>query len=205
MLEAVFFDWGDTLMQWTWDPDLLEAGHRAGLAALGRDDLPDPAAVTERFREVYEPLLKGCRERRRASSNIPSLVQEPADAAVGVARAAGELDRFLRAEHTAWAPALQLGNTTHALLESLRSRGLKLGLVSNALDPPWLLHADLEALGIAERLDVAVFSSEVGVRKPHPAIFERALDELGVAPGEALFVGDRLVRGTSAAPAGNPA
>ncbi len=93
----------------------------------------------------------------------------------------------------AWAPARKLGGTTHALLESLRGRGLKLGLVSNALDPPGLLHADLEELGIAERVDVALFSSEVGKRKPHPAIFERALETLEVSPEAALFVGDRLV------------
>jgi putative hydrolase of the HAD superfamily len=55
-------------------------------------------------------------------------------------------------------------------------------------------------MGIAQRIDFAVFSSEVGKRKPHPAIFERALDALGVAPGEAMFVGDRLyedVRGAN--------
>jgi putative hydrolase of the HAD superfamily len=32
----------------------------------------------------------------------------------------------------------------------------------------------------------------VGTRKPHPAIFERALEALGVEPENALFVGDRL-------------
>jgi putative hydrolase of the HAD superfamily len=37
-----------------------------------------------------------------------------------------------------------------------------------------------------------VFSSEVGTRKPHPAIFRRALGALGVQPENALFVGDRL-------------
>jgi putative hydrolase of the HAD superfamily len=85
-----------------------------------------------------------------------------------------------------------LGSTTHALLEGLRDRGLKLGLVSNAFDPGWLLHRDLEQMGIAERIDFAVFSSEIGKRKPHPAIFGRALEALGVAPERALFVGDRL-------------
>jgi putative hydrolase of the HAD superfamily len=47
-------------------------------------------------------------------------------------------------------------------------------------------------MGLTERLDFAVFSSEVGVRKPHPQIFERALEALGVEPENALFVGDRL-------------
>ncbi len=37
-------------------------------------------------------------------------------------------------------------------------------------------------MGIAERIDFAVFSSEVGKRKPHPEIFERALEALEVAP-----------------------
>ena len=94
--------------------------------------------------------------------------------------------------HAAWEPARVLGSTTHALLEGLRDRGLKLGLVSNAFDPGWLLHRDLEQMGLADRLDFAVFSSEVGVRKPDPRIFRRALAALGVEPESALFVGDRL-------------
>ncbi len=38
-----------------------------------------------------------------------------------------------------------------------------------------------------------MLSGEVGARKPGPAIFEAALDALGVDAGAALFVGDRLV------------
>ena len=47
-------------------------------------------------------------------------------------------------------------------------------------------------MGVGERIDFAVFSSEIGKRKPHPAIFERALEALDVRPEEAVFVGDRL-------------
>jgi putative hydrolase of the HAD superfamily len=112
-----------------------------------------------------------------------------------------ELARFLEAEHRAWGPARQLADTTHALLESLRERGLKLGLVSNAFDPPDLLHRDLAQFGLAERLDVALFSSEVGRRKPDPEIFQRALDALGVAAREALFVGDSLANDIAGAAA----
>jgi putative hydrolase of the HAD superfamily len=111
-------------------------------------------------------------------------------AGFGVELADAEVDRFLAAEHAAWEPALQNGTTGHALLDSLRDRGLKLGLVSNAKDPGWLLHEDLERMGLAERFDVAVFSSEVGKRKPHPLIFETALARLDADPARTVFVGD---------------
>ena len=183
------FDWGDTLMDFKYDPELVDAGYRAGLEALGRDGLPEPALVAEHFREHYEPLFwaPGTIEE----IEYPGLVRELLGH-FGVEVSDDELMRFLEAEHTAWRPAFTLGATTHALLESLRNRGLKLGLVSNAFDPPWILHRDLEAMGLAERLDFAVFSSEVGRRKPDPAIFETALEALGVQAGDAMFVGDRL-------------
>src|SRR6266545_7291254 len=54
VLDAVLFDWGDTLMRWSWQPELLDSGHAAGLRALGREPLPE---LTERFRDAYLPLL----------------------------------------------------------------------------------------------------------------------------------------------------
>jgi putative hydrolase of the HAD superfamily len=186
VLAAVLFDWGDTLMRWDWQPELLEEGHAAGLRALGREPLP---ALTTRFRDAYLPLLvaPGVLEEVEYPGLVRRLLGES-----GIDVSDEELERFLEAEHTAWQPARQLASTTHALLEALRGRGLKVGLVSNALDPPGLLHRDLEQFGVAERLDTAVFSSEVGWRKPHPAIFERALGALDVEPAAALFVGDTL-------------
>ena len=188
MLDAVLFDWGDTLFHFAYDEALLEAGWEAGLAALGRDDLPRHEETAARFRERYLPLLwvPGSVDE----IEYPGLVRELLSG-FGVDLSDEELARFLEAEHAAWEPAREVGDSAHALLEALRDRGLKLGLVSNAFDPGWLLHRDLEQMGLAERLDFAVFSSEVGKRKPHPAIFETALGALGVAPERALFVGDR--------------
>ena len=189
MLEAVLFDWGDTLMRFAYDETLVEAGHRAGLEAIGRDGLPELEKLVPHFRERYEQFFwtPGTIEE----IEYPGLVRQLfGDFDVELSDV--ELGRFLEAEHAAWDPARQLAAHTPALLEALRDRGLKLGLVSNAFDPGWLLHRDLEQMGLADRLDFAVFSSEVGKRKPHPVIFEHALAALGVAPGVALFVGDRL-------------
>jgi putative hydrolase of the HAD superfamily len=197
VLEAVLFDWGDTLMQFAYSPELVSAGHRAGLEALGRNGLPDADAVTERFRAEYEPLFwaPGTIEEIEYPGLVRGLLRD-----FDVEIDDDELTRFLEAEHIAWDPARVLAAHTQPLLESLRARGLKLGLVSNAFDPGWLLHRDLEQMGIEERLDFSVFSSEVGTRKPHQAIFRRALDALEVEPERALFVGDRLyedVRGAA--------
>jgi putative hydrolase of the HAD superfamily len=186
---AVLFDWGDTLMRFAYDEALVEAGHRAGLATLDRDQLPEVERVAAHFRERYEPFFwtPGTVEELEYPGLVRQLLGD-----FGIEVSDEELTRFLEAEHEAWDPARQLAAHTHALLEALRGRGLKLGLVSNAFDPGWLLHRDLEQMGLAERLDFSVFSSEVGKRKPHPAIFERALEALDVKPEDAVFVGDRL-------------
>jgi len=197
VLEAVLFDWGDTLMQFAYSPELVSAGHRAGLDAIGRGDLPDVETVTARFREEYEPLFwaPGTIEEIEYPQLVRRLLAD-----FGVEIDDEVLGRYLEAEHRAWDPARILAANTHPLLEALRERGLKLGLVSNAFDPGWLLHRDLEQMGLAQRLDFSVFSSEIGLRKPHPAIFEHALGALGVEPERTLFVGDRLfedVRGAA--------
>lgn len=189
VLEAVLFDWGDTLMDFQFDEELMDRAFRAGLAALGRDDLAPADDIRHHFRERFEPLfwIPGTLEE----IEYPGMIRD-ALAHFGIQLTDEELSRFLEAEHTAWQPARVLGSTTHALLDSLREDGLKLGLVSNAFDPGWLLRRDLEQMGIEQRIDVAVFSSEVGKRKPHPEIFHTALAALGVAPERTLFVGDRL-------------
>jgi len=176
-------------MEFRFDAELMDTAFRAGLEALGREDLAPADDIRAHFREQFEPLfwVPGTLEE----IEYPGMIRETL-AHFGAEISDEELDRFLEAEHEAWQPARVLGATSHAMLESLRSRGLKLGLVSNAFDPGWLLRRDLEQMGIAERIDFAVFSSEVGKRKPHPEIFERALTALGAAAEESLFVGDRL-------------
>ena len=90
-----------------------------------------------------------------------------------------------------WAPddepreeTRRLGSTTHAMLEALRKRGLKLGLVSNALDPPESLHRELaRAPGSRNGSTTPSSRPRWGGRKPDAEIFERAPSALGVSAG----------------------
>jgi putative hydrolase of the HAD superfamily len=72
-------------------------------------------------------------------------------------------------------------------LALLREHGLKIGLVSNT-------GRDLDAFVAHHGLDVdaAVASGSHGKTKPHPAIFEAALERLRVAAADAVMVGDSI-------------
>jgi HAD superfamily hydrolase (TIGR01509 family) len=177
VLEAVLFDWNNTLVQLEWDDGCVAAGHRA---ALGRDD-PE---FTARWRHLLLGDAHGYRPYEELLAEL------------GVEDPEGFIDR----EHEVWRPQYRVLASAAALLESVRDRGLKTGLVANSWpDPARILRADAEALGLAAHLDAMVFAADARFRKPAPEIFLRACDELDVDPAAVLFVGDDLERDVQAA------
>ncbi|GAB2662754.1 HAD-IA family hydrolase [Saccharopolyspora gloriosae] len=72
----------------------------------------------------------------------------------------------------------------HRLVADLRDAGLRTALLSNSWgnNYPW---ETLDGL-----FELSVISSEVGLRKPDPRIYELTLDRLGLRPQEAVFVDD---------------
>ncbi len=73
-------------------------------------------------------------------------------------------------------------------IEGLRGRGYKIGMVSNIADN-WVRETFLTARE-QELFDDMVFSYEVGVTKPDPTIFHKALSNLQVIAREAVFIDD---------------
>lgn len=74
-------------------------------------------------------------------------------------------------------------------LEGLKARGLMVGAVSNWV---WNLPELLHSLDLVRHFDFIAASARVGYEKPHQRIFEHALEQAGVAPSEAIHVGDHL-------------
>ncbi len=124
-------------------------------------------------RERLADLRRRCAEVLR--DELP-----PAAQALGVPRLTEALLAALRFRPFEEVPAA---------LAALRADGVRLVVISN-----WdvSLHDQLEATGLAELVDGAVSSAELGVGKPNPAIFTRALEIAGAPPDEALMVGDSL-------------
>jgi putative hydrolase of the HAD superfamily len=187
-LEAVLFDYGDTLLEFRLDDELWLGAMRDMLLAAG--------GPPERAADLRGEIERRVTELTADPDDHAELVYEEvvagALAAVGTSPGPELLRTAIEAQHRGWLGARRLHPKAHWLLQEVRARGLRIGIVSNTFDPPDLLHADLVSDGVAERVDAIVFSSELGLRKPAPEIYRAALDALDVEPANALFVGDRV-------------
>ena len=74
-----------------------------------------------------------------------------------------------------------------AAVRRVREAGLVAGVISNSNGS---VRSILEQTGLAAHLHFIIDSSVVGVEKPDPRIFHLGLREAGVAPDEAVYVGD---------------
>jgi putative hydrolase of the HAD superfamily len=81
-----------------------------------------------------------------------------------------------------------LCDDTVPFLSWLRSSGVRTALVSNCADTTRALLANL---GVIPLVDAVVLSCEVGSVKPYPEIYVTALEELGVAAVDAVFIDDQ--------------
>jgi putative hydrolase of the HAD superfamily len=74
------------------------------------------------------------------------------------------------------------------ILEELKSRDLRLGMITNGWGQFQL--DNIKALGIEKYFDCILISEWEGIKKPDPEIFKRALIQLNIPPQQSIFVGD---------------
>jgi HAD superfamily hydrolase (TIGR01549 family) len=89
-----------------------------------------------------------------------------------------------------------LGRTLYAdVLDTLRwlkGRGFRLGSVTNRGYGGPRFKQELHDLGLSDLFEVVVLSCEVGYMKPHPRIFEHALESMGLSAERTAMVGDNM-------------
>lgn len=165
-VKAVFFDLDGTLHDRVTTIQQWLVGH------LERHHLPDRYAA--RFTELDD---FGYRPKREM---IPQLLSE-----LNLDRDAEMLFTDFT-QHSLACPAVM--PHAHEVLQGLRERGVKIGIVTNG----WVeaQTACLERTGLTPLVDDVVISKGVGLSKPDPAIYRLSLERLQVDARDAWFVGD---------------
>jgi putative hydrolase of the HAD superfamily len=187
-MRAVLFDYGLTLVSFTFPRAELLAVMEEVRPWLG----PGAPRAEALMRDVLEPLEDDFDAIGHDEVDYMDLY-ERAWRRAGLDVPRETLYRILDMEQRCWDRAVRVAPDAMETLDRLRARGLRTAVASNAPFPPEMLHRQLRVNGVAERVDAVVFSSEVGRRKPAPELYLAALDRVGVAAADALYVGDRVV------------
>jgi putative hydrolase of the HAD superfamily len=162
---AVIFDLWETLVDWP-----VEEARELTRRIAGHTGLDDDA-FTRAYEENYRLRETGPLAAAYRALGVPD----------------EHVETLVAARHDLARRALLPRDGVLATLEKLRSRGIKLGLISVCSEEVPVAWPETP---LASHFDVATFSSDCGVMKPEPEIYLRTADALGVEPRETLYVGD---------------
>src|SRR3954451_22631531 len=185
MVEAVIFDWGGTLsvyvdieMQDMWR---LAARH---LAPDREDELCARLVAVEQASWDRIPV-------DFRSTRLTELLTVASEE-LGLDVAEAVLEEAATHHLDSWTPHMRHDPDAAPVLEALRDRGLRVGLLSNTHWPRAFHERFLERDGLAELIDARCYTSDMRFTKPHAEAFRQAMDAIGVEDAAAVvFVGDR--------------
>ncbi|MGH2670156.1 MAG: HAD family hydrolase, partial [bacterium] len=181
---AILFDAGNTLLRINY---AAIAAQLAVLDSAATEEAVQRAEWRARVRldtEVFSGRAVSTESRATAARYLELVLEE-----VGVTDAStvGAMTRW-RARYNAPVGIFDVADpAAHGALAAARRAGLVTGVISNSNG---IIAGLLDTLGLLPYLDFVLDSGVVGIEKPDPRIFRMALDRAGVAPHEAVFVGD---------------
>lgn len=192
MVRAVFFDWFATLADYEPPRNKL---YCQAFKELGIEILPDKATrgIVLGDECVYSenlrfPLAKRTPEERfEVYLAFPRMILSEAKIEAPkevLAQVRNRIRELFKPE----AQVFVLFDDVLPNMKRLKEMGLKLGVISNLRDD---MRPVVEKLGLSPYLNVLLTSEIAGVPKPNPGIFQKACEMAGVAPEEAIYVGDQ--------------
>ena len=184
-LEAVIFDWGGTLSHWV-PQERVPEFWRAAAAAIDPERIEDfAAALLKAEYEVWDQV-RGAQKSGKIDDIFAAAMAEH-----DLQLAEAEFQLAAGKYFEAWELELRHKPDAVPMLAALKGMGLKTALLSNTHWPRAFHEMLLGRDGLAEFIDVRLYTSDMTHVKPHPIAFRAALKALDVRPSRAAFVGDR--------------
>jgi putative hydrolase of the HAD superfamily len=185
-IRGVLFDWDGTVVRG--EPFNAQAAAEA-IAAYARKHL-EAAVLPDEFLRAFQAVLP---EYKPGVTEQAPNIQHLLGAAftwLGLAVGVNDVESCARLFFQEASRDVTVYDDARALLASLRYRGYRTGVVTNSLFPSSRFEPKVNELGLAGYIDAFVSSADVGLAKPNPSPYLKALDGVGLEPHEAVFVGD---------------
>ncbi|MDD4858794.1 MAG: HAD family hydrolase [Dehalococcoidales bacterium] len=188
MIKAVFFDLYHTLVRYEPPREKLQAAalQEFGIASNPSDLIRPIVAADEFFygELARQPMNQRSEQDKKALwARYQQKFLEEAGIPVTEPLGRGLLVKMAQAKMK-----LVLFDDVAPTLTGLKTKGLRLGLISN-IDKD--ITPMLTELGLLNWLEIIVTSVEAGFSKPQPEIFHEAVKRAHVTPAEAIFIGDQ--------------
>ena len=194
-IKSVIFDLDDTLIDWSgqsvsW-PDFLRPRSDQIHHFLTSDGLSLPPQ--DEFYDLVSSAIGELWNKARETGKLHSIGVMLCQLLADLGNNLDQIDIDEVLVHFDWQPfpGVKLFDDSLEVLDALKLKHYKLGLLTNSFLPMWMRDIELEAFGLLDYFDARLTAADVGYIKPHPAIFEEILSFLGTDPEEAVFVGDR--------------
>jgi putative hydrolase of the HAD superfamily len=165
MIKAVLFDYGGVL---------CKGGGIGSVQQMLADSLGiDPAAVQD-MGDTYRQVMTGVMSTEEFIKALAA--RHPAGTRPTV-------DKMLTHTHI-----FEPNPEVYALAERLRAAGIQTGILSNV----FAFGADeIKRRGLFDGFAPVLLSCDVHVMKPNPKFYQMAIDQLGIAADDILFIDDR--------------
>lgn len=194
-LKGVLFDLDDTLLDWSGFQTSWETVHRRHLSGVidwfERQGYPTPDL--DDFAYAFQERTAIAWNEAHTSLRAPNLGRVLIETAGEFGLSPGQIDIVQALEAYEWGAieGTVIFPEVRGTIRALRECGVRVGIVTNAYQPMWLRDIEIEMHGILDLFpDCRLSAADVGYLKPHPAIFQAALDCMGTRPEETVFVGD---------------
>jgi len=189
--KGIGFDWAYTLV------DLGKEDDRSPLQKVFRYlssknlSLPDFEEFLDQSRKIFHPMIENSRITNQEAHFEIALEKLISQFDISL-NEDFSLKKLLEIYYMEVYSERKLYPEVISVLNSLKSIGVRMGVVSNTTNPRFMKENEMKAAGLESFFDFAIYSSDTPYRKPHPSIFQLAIESLKLKPEEILFVGDNL-------------
>ncbi len=182
-VQAILFDYGNTLIEF-------------GLAQVEQCD----QALSDELNSLfgphdYEELSRIQHHERRQpyqgeflENDLEVLTRNLVQRLFDQSPTDEEMERLLEVRFEVMTSCVRVQDEVRELLRRLREH-YRIGLISNYPCGRAIRHS-LQEQALEELFEVVVVSGDIGRVKPHPSVFQSALDQMQLDPEAVLFVGD---------------